>query len=294
VSDAPTGPVPVVRRQRRGGSAKAGIVVLVIVACLVAAGAVLVVRAVTGAGGSGAGSGSFGPTDPPLLPGAPEPTVPPPAPAATVDGVGFDISYPQCGSVDPVGAAFGIVGVNGGAPRTSNKCLAEQAAWARTLSGNAVYVNTSYSGRDDPVEYGRGLIDDAIGRKQSAVRGGTSMWWLDVEITNTWRGTQQENATVLAAMAARLQELGVRVGIYSSPQQFETIAGDWAPGLPVWNATGPGTQKAATKACSESFAGSTTAIVQWVERTQGRRLDHNVICPAWSDRAGDLLDLSAR
>ena len=230
-----------------------------------------------------------------LLPDAPEPTAQPPRPAATVDGVGFDISYPQCRSALPSGGSFGIVGVNGGAPRHLERVPGEQAAWARTLTGYAVYVNTSYSGRGDPVEYGRALIDDAIARKQAAVRGGTSMWWLDVEITNTWNGTQQENATVLAAMAQRLQELKVRVGIYSSPQQWETIAGDWAPGLPVWNATGPGKEKAAREACSESFAGSTTAIVQWVQKTtDGRTLDHNVICPGWSDRAGDLLDLSAR
>lgn len=285
MSDAPTGPIPVVRR-RRGATAL--VVVLVVLALLVVTGAVLVARAVTGAGGLIPSR----PSAQPLLPGVPEPTVPPREPAAALEGIGFDISYPQCGSADPVGAAFGIVGVNGGAPRTSNRCLPEQARWARTLDGYAVYVNTSYSGRGDPVDYGRGLIDDAIARKQAVVRGGTSMWWLDVEITNTWRGTQQENATVLAAMATRLQELGVRVGIYSSPQQFETIAGDWAPGLPVWNATGPGSQKSALRACSESFAGSSTAIVQWVQRADDRRLDHNVICPAWSDRAGDLLDLS--
>ena len=290
MTDPPTAPVPVVRAPRRRGRGCAVVLALVLVVGVLSAGAVLVARSLTGS----PGSGQPDPAEPPLLPGAPEPTAQPQEPAASVDGIGFDISYPQCGSADPTGAAFGIVGVNGGAPRTSNRCLAGQAEWARGLGAYAVYVNTSYTGRGDPVEYGRGLIDDAIGRKQAVVRGGTSMWWLDVEITNTWAGTQQENATVLAAMASRLQELGVRVGIYSSPQQWRTIAGDWAPGLPVWNATGPGRQKAATAACDESFAGSTTAIVQWVQRTDGRRLDHNVICPAWSDRAGDLLDLSGR
>ena len=292
MSEAPTGPVHVVRRQRKGRSATVLVVALALVVGVGVMGAVLVGRAITGAGTSGPSSSS--PVEAPLLPGAPEPTAAPRARPATLTGTGFDISYPQCLSAFPSNAAFGIVGVNGGAPRTSNRCLAEQAAWAKGLGAYAVYVNTSYSGVGDPVAYGRALIDDAIARKQSVVRGGTSMWWLDVEITNTWRGTQQENATVLAAMAARLQELKVRVGIYSSPQQWQTIAGDWAPGLPVWNATGPGTRQAATRACSESFAGSTTAIVQWVQRADGRRLDHNVICPGWADRAGDLLDLSAR
>ena len=231
---------------------------------------------------------------PPLLPGAPNVTAPPRAPAATVTGVGHDVSYPQCRSTLPKRAAFAIVGVNGGAPLTSNSCFAEQSAWSRRTSGYAVYVNTAYSGVGDPVAYGRRLIDDAIKREHAAGVSGTAMWWLDVEVGNTWAGTRQENATVLAAMAARLQESGVRVGIYSSPQQWYEIAGDWEPGLPVWNATGPGTQATAVKACTESFAGSTTAIVQWVEKSGSRLLDHNVVCPQWRNRGGDILDVSGR
>jgi hypothetical protein len=231
----------------------------------------------------------------PLLPDAPTVAVPSRAPAASVTGTGFDVSYPQCRSTLPKTRSFGIVGVNGGAPLTSNECFADQIAWAqKSPSGYAVYVNTSYSGKDDPVAYGRRLIDDAIEREHAAGVTGTAMWWLDVELTNTWVGTQQENATVLATMAARLQEVGVRVGIYSSPAQFEEIAGGWEPGLPVWNATGPGTRQAAAEACSESFAGSPSAIVQWVQKSGSRLLDHNLVCPDWKNRAGDILDVSKR
>jgi hypothetical protein len=231
----------------------------------------------------------------PLLPGAPTVARPVKAPAAAVTGIGFDVSYPQCRSTLPKARSFGIVGVNGGAPLTSNACFAEQVAWAKgSTAGYAVYVNTSYSGKGDPVAYGRKLIDDAIEREHAAGVTGTSMWWLDVELTNTWAGTQQENATVLASMAARLQESGVRVGIYSSPAQFEEIAGGWEPGLPVWNATGPGTSQAAADACSESFAGSSSALVQWVQKSGSRLLDHNLVCPEWKNRAGDILDVSKR
>jgi hypothetical protein len=229
----------------------------------------------------------------PLLPGAPTVVVPPKAAPATVSGLGYDVSYPQCRSTLPATRSFAIVGINGGAPLTSNKCFAAQVEWARgSRVGHAVYVNTSYNGTADPVAYGRALVDDAIAREHAAGVQGTTMWWLDVELTNRWAGSQQENATVLAAMAARLQEAGVRVGIYSSPAQFEEIAGLWEPGLPVWNATGPGTQKAALEACGESFAGSSSAIVQWVQKSGSRLLDHNLVCPAWADRAGDLLDLA--
>jgi len=229
---------------------------------------------------------------PPLLPGAPVVVVPPKEPAATVTGVGYDVSYPQCGRTPPKRAAFGIVGVNGGAPRTSNPCFSAQVTWARTTQANAVYLNTSWSGRGDPAAYGRALVDDAIERERQAGVTGVSMWWLDVELANTWNGSTQENATVLDAMAARLQQAGVRVGIYSSPAMWQEIAGDWAPGLPVWNATGPGTRSSATAGCAESFAGSASAMVQWVEKSGARLLDHNLVCPAWKDRAGDILDVS--
>ena len=290
--DVPTGPVPTVRpgRHRRRRRLLRTVVALVAVVGVAAVGVALAVRAGTDAGGISIPLPTRSQAQP-LLPGAPTVAPPQPAPKATVTGLGYDVSYPQCRSDLPAKAAFGIVGVNGGAPLTSNKCFSEQIAWAQRTGAYAVYINTSNSGAKDPVAYGRKLAEDAIRRERAAGVSGIGVWWLDVELTNTWRGTQQENATVLAAMAARLQEAGVRVGIYSSPQQWQEIAGDWAPGLPVWNATGPGTEKAALQACDEEFAGSTTAIVQWVAREGGRQLDHNRVCPAWRDRAGEILDV---
>ncbi len=289
--DVPTGPVPIIRprRQRRDrrGRLLRTLLALGAVALVAAVGIGLAVRAGTDAGGIVIPL----PTEQPLLPGAPTVTTAPSAAPATVSGTGYDVSYPQCRSTIPGKAAFGIVGVNGGAPLTSNRCFAEQIAWAQRTGAYAVYINTSNSGVTDPVAYGRRLAEDAIRRERAAGVSGIGVWWLDVELTNTWRGTQQENATVLASMAARLQEAGVRVGIYSSPQQWQEIAGDWEPGLPVWNATGPGTRAAALKACSETFAGSTTAIVQWVAKEGARLLDHNEVCPAWRDRGGEILDV---
>lgn len=266
------------------------LVAVVAVGLVAAAGVGLAMRA--GSGGGGIGIPLPTRSEPaPLLPGAPTVTAAPAPAPATVKGTGYDVSYPQCRSSLPGTAAFGIVGVNGGAPLTSNKCFAEQIRWAQRTGAYAVYINTSNSGADDPVAYGRRLAEDAIKRERAAGVSGIGVWWLDVELTNSWKGTQQENATVLAAMAARLQEAGVRVGIYSSPQQWQEIAGDWEPGLPVWNATGPGTRAAALKACDESFAGSTTAMVQWVGRIGSRQLDHNEVCPAWRDRVAEILDV---
>jgi hypothetical protein len=228
---------------------------------------------------------------PPLLPGAPALSTPDPALPATVPLAGFDVSHPQCARVLPATGGYGIVGINGGKPLSSNKCLDKQVRWASAKAGHAVYINTGYPGTGDPVAYGRRLVDDAVAREHAAGVAGTTVWWLDVETVNTWEGSHQENATVLDSMAAHLQELGVRVGIYSTPSMWLEIAGTWEPGLPVWYATGPGTQASAATACSKSFAGSATAIVQWVQASAGGPLDHDLICPAFHDRARELLDL---
>ncbi len=229
---------------------------------------------------------------PPLLPEAPQLITPDPAPPATVPAAGFDVSHPQCARTLPTTGGFGIVGINGGKPLSSNKCFAKQVRWATGKPGRAVYINTGYPGTGDPVGYGRRLVDDAVAREHAAGVSGTTVWWLDVETVNTWEGSQRENATVLDSMAAHLQDLGVRVGIYSTPSMWREIAGTWEPGLPVWYATGTGTQASAQAACARSFAGSATAIVQWVQSAPGGPLDHDLICPAFRDRAGELLDLS--
>ena len=231
------------------------------------------------------------PPQPPLLPGAPKLAKPVPAALANVPPLGYDVSHPQCGRALPAGGGYAIVAVTGGRPLSSNKCSGQQLRWASGKPGHAVYLNTGYPGTGDPVGYGRRVVDDAVLREHAAGSGGTAVWWLDVETVNTWSGTTQVNATVLDAMAARLQDLGVRVGIYSTPAMWAQIAGSWAPGLPVWYATGPGTERTATAACSLGLAGSATAIVQWVQPGAGGALDHNLICPAYRSRAGELLDL---
>jgi hypothetical protein len=227
----------------------------------------------------------------PLLAGAPALLKPAQAPAATVAPLGYDVSHPQCGNALPAGGGFGIVGVTGGRLLSSNQCASEQFTWAAAKSARAVYVNTGYPGTGDPVAYGRRVIADAIARERAAGSSGTTMWWLDVETTNTWNGTAQQNATVLDAMAASLQQLGARVGIYSTPEMWGEIVGFWSPGLPVWYATGPGTEADAAAACSDGFAGSATAMVQWIAPTPAGTFDHDLICPAFRTRAGDILDI---
>ena len=275
-------------RARRGAAVG---VALGLVAAAVVVGAV--VHVVTGGQHSDGASTVPSPASPePLLPGAPALVTPSPPPAATVPALGFDVSHPQCGSALPAGGGYGIVGIARGKALTANPCLKTQLAWANNKPGHAVYINTGYPGTVDPVTYAHATVDHAISAEH-AVGHGTSVWWLDVETVNTWAGTQQQNATVLDAMAARLQSLGVRVGFYSTPAMWEEIAGSWAPGLPIWYATGAATQAEATSDCTNGFAGSTSGIVQWTQHDAHlhRSIDRNLICPQWRNRAAELLDV---
>ena len=289
-ADAPPSPsCATPRRRNRGLRRRASPFVLVV--GVLSTGAVLVARSLTGS----PGSGQPDPAEPPLLPGAPEPTAQPQEPPASVDGIGFDISYPQCGSADPTGAAFGIVGVNGGAPRTSNRCLAGQAEWARGL-GRVRRVREHVVHR--PGRSG-GVRPVAHRRRDRAQAGGGARRHLDAVAR---RGDHQHLGGHAAGERHRARRHGLAAAGARRPRRDLLLAPAVAHDRRRLGARASGVerhlsgwlQKAATAACDESFAGSTTAIVQWVQRTDGRRLDHNVICPAWSDRAGDLLDLSGR
>lgn len=133
---------------------------------------------------------------------------------------GFDISYPQCSSPLPSAAGFGIVGVNGGAVFTSNKCLANELTWAQSSSSNdpAFYANTGDGGPKYGVgfptnqqspdvcrgansvacsyDYGwnaaRESFANAVaaessdGASDAALSARSVPWWLDVETGNPW------------------------------------------------------------------------------------------------------------
>ena len=154
-----------------------------------------------------------------------------PAQAAPVDGllVGGDVSYPQCGRTLATGQAFAMVGVNGGTAATTNPCLATQLEWAEQSTGATphddvqLYVNTGNpAGGDLWPQSGSNRYGDCDGSNSRAcayqygwdrahddatIRGISNpeqyMWWLDVEIANTWDYTDGggvRNAAVLEGM----------------------------------------------------------------------------------------------
>ncbi len=200
---------------------------------------------------------------------------------------GFDISWPQCGTwypFDPIG--FGIVGVTGGRAFTENPCLASQWEWATRGDYPAeVYINVDYwrhtsyhqffgpAGLCSPWDvmcraynYGWNTARHAVdyGRSQGV---DASRWWLDVETMNYWSPDKQANARVIAGAIDYLQEEGLEVGVYSTPYQWGVIAGDFAPGLPVWTAGALNLYDAASRCGNPryAFGGGHIELVQWVE-----------------------------
>ena len=132
---------------------------------------------------------------------------------------GYDISFPQCGYAFPSSPGFGVVGVNGGKPFTTNRCLASELSWAKNAVNQqpAFYVNTANGGPNNgswpssqqtpdvcagassvPCSYDYGWnaarysfaaaltaesTDGATSPNQAAI---ASPWWLDVETGNAW------------------------------------------------------------------------------------------------------------
>lgn len=211
---------------------------------------------------------------------------------------GYDISWPQCGKAYPQEPiAFAIIGINNGKPFTANPCFMHQYQWARTWEKHpAVYVNTDFprAGRTEANTgpFGAcGATDDWCRAynwgynlaKEAHVRatglGVTpEMWWLDVETNNYWlSGYPYYNAQVLKGAVYYYAEMGLSAGIYGTPRQWGLVAGDYAPGLPVWTAGAQGVAEAAAR-CADpayAFAGGKVALVQYYDYG----FDTNYECP---------------
>ena len=223
---------------------------------------------------------------------------------ATADqpGIGFDISWPQCGRPFPAGPAFGIVGVNDGKPYTHNPCLAEQARWAAGSGLPAgFYINTANPGvRSTSVNwYAQRSPSPACSRANEAAcaynygyngarhafeyansvapAGPGHTWWLDVETGNSWSGT--DKGANMASIVGALDFLGsqkVVVGAYSTRYQWTKITGGASiPALPNWVAGARSREQAAAFCVDKTFTGGPVMLVQWVEG----RFDHDYPCP---------------
>ncbi|MDQ2940565.1 MAG: hypothetical protein M3R05_00085 [Chloroflexota bacterium] len=215
--------------------------------------------------------------------------------------IGYDISYPQCGSAYPRNPAFGIVGVNGGIVFSGNRCLASQLVWAGTNA--QLYANTGNPGPqlsthwptgqstpracsssnpdslDCAYDYGWNAAADSYRKAvdayvslgqapQGAIRTPTAnTWWLDVETGNSWRTDGARNVAVLQGAVAYLESVEVGgVGFYSTSYQWGQITGGSRAfaTYPSWHA-GAQTLRTAKRYCSGSgFTGGRIVLTQYI------------------------------
>src|SRR5579884_1166407 len=216
------------------------------------------------------------------------------------EGVGYDISWPDCRRAEPtppLGTA--IIGVTGGRAFSHNPCFSDQ--YRRAVErGDAplFYINIDFvssaaatRGRSGPrgtcathdtscqaYNYGYNAAADADGYARSV--GATArMWWIDVETANHWSSDISANARVLQGAIDYIRSRGLPVGIYSIAPMWRRIAGSFAPGVPNWVAE---TNRSipTLSYCSPRYAfggGSVWMVQHW----DGVR-DADYICPGVS------------
>ncbi|MBV8297691.1 MAG: hypothetical protein JO085_12705 [Acidimicrobiia bacterium] len=180
---------------------------------------------------------------------------------------GNDISWPQCGGAFPTKAGFGIVGVNGGVPFSSNPCLAAEWQWAVANKGApSYYMNIANPGSSDPAGYGASAAAYALSYAASqtgASSAATHGWWIDVETANSWSSNQAQNAAVIQGALTYLKKNTSRsVGVYSTGYQWGVITGGVHLGAPVW-AAGASSASSAPSMCGTGFTGQPVKVVQY-------------------------------
>jgi hypothetical protein len=215
--------------------------------------------------------------------------------AATAPG--YDISWPQCGGPYPADPAFGVVGVNKGIVYSPNPCLASEVTWAGG-AGAGLYANTANpgpalsshwpTGQTSPrvcsaanpdtaecaYDYGYNAAADsyadavaafsALGLTESPA---DSPWWLDIEISNSWRSDVALN---VAALSGAVDYLGSVVhvpslGFYSTSDQWGVITGGTSTfsAYPSW-VTGAADAADASANCGGlGFTGGGVALAQY-------------------------------
>jgi hypothetical protein len=194
---------------------------------------------------------------------------------------GFDISWPQC---EPGGAvlppALGImafVGLSGGRPMTTNRCVAEEWRWAQSRKLRAGYVNLAAPpAGQDPVAYGAATVRFALdAARASGMR--MSGLWLDVEVGNAWSKDPAVNVAVVRGAATAATAAGVQPGVYSSRMDWTILTGNASLSMPEWRAVPDGRVLGAS--CAEpGFGGRQPDLVQAVFSTSGHNIDGDLRC----------------
>ncbi|HET9733242.1 MAG TPA: hypothetical protein VFP54_11255 [Acidimicrobiales bacterium] len=219
--------------------------------------------------------------------------------------VGYDISWPDCSTGNPPApSGLAVVGVNDGLAFTHNPCLAAEAQWASTSGGGLTfYMNINSAtpstasedatgpkgtcaSNDTPCQdynFGWNAAQDAFSYA-SSLGISSPMWWLDVEgppgsSDPLWSPHPSDNAVILQAAIDALDSLGVQPGVYSTPYQWNLIAGSFAPDVPMWEAGASDLSTASTtEYCSTALKGFTAGPI-WLVQYADNTWDHDYACP---------------
>ncbi len=202
-----------------------------------------------------------------------------------------DLSWPNCSINQNLTFELGIVGINGGLDFKQNPCLIKETL---LMQRYIVYINTGYPGmargrkyQQYPLHcyrtnatclaynYGYNATLYAI-RYANLSNVHSSFWWLDVETDNSWTSTAKVNRSSIAGAAAAIKQTSpfAKVGIYSSPNQWNLLTNNWTNYLPVWTATGNYTEQSAVLACqTASFTRGPRFLTQYTQI-----VDINYVC----------------
>ena len=215
--------------------------------------------------------------------------------AATVPG--YDISWPQCGAPYPVNPAFGIVGANKGIVFSPNPCLASEVTWAGGTSA-ALYANAGNpgpalsthwpTGQTSPqvcsaatpdtaacaYDYGYNAAADSYAAAVSAFAAlglstspAGSPWWLDVEISNSWRTDVTLNVAALSGAVYYLGSVArvASLGFYSTSYQWGVITGGTTTfsAYPSWVAGAADAAGATANCAGPGFTGGGVTLAQY-------------------------------
>ena len=146
---------------------------------------------------------------------------------------GFDISFPQCTESLPPSPGFGVVGVNGGKPFNTNRCLARELTWAqnaanaapafyanadnpgpantpnwpknqqvpRVCSGaNSVACSYDYGWNASRFAFANAVnAETANGASSPTASAVAAPWWLDVETGNKWQTLEYGRSSATGA-----------------------------------------------------------------------------------------------
>jgi hypothetical protein len=237
----------------------------------------------------------------------------PTAPVALAIGPGQDIGWPMCptalggqGKPMPPDAtvAFVVPELNSGLAFVPNQCLADHYQWGRdraALLGGYLFPNypdaqmlaSAATGRYGTCATLRcrlmnsGYAQAKWDVARLAATGVTlPMIWVDIEHqprlggTRMWTNNVANNRLVLSGVFAYLQEHHIRIGVYSYPNGYNQIVGNWSLTYPEWIPTGGHLAAERAARCKQpGFSNGPVWMTQSTRPIKAYDIDDDTICP---------------